>query len=169
MALNFKWVAVFAAAVALPSPTTRADEAQFVNLAGRAPVLLDAIPRGMGDPAIETLLTRPSDLWERLRQGFAMPDLDNRLIEKHEAWYAARPELLRAIFGRGRRYLHYILEEVERRGLPAELALLPGVESGFNPMALSSANASGLWQFIDRKSTRLNSSHIQKSRMPSSA
>jgi membrane-bound lytic murein transglycosylase D len=83
-----------------------------------------------------------------------MPDLDGKLVAKHEAWYAARPELLQAIFGRGRRYLHYIVEEVDRRGLPAEIALLPAVESGFNPMALSSANASGLWQFIPGTGTR---------------
>jgi membrane-bound lytic murein transglycosylase D len=107
-----------------------------------------------GDPAIEKLLTRPADLWERLRQGFAMPDLDTALVAKYEAWYAARPELLRAIFGRGKRYLHYILEEVDKRGLPAEIALLPAVESGFNTMALSSANASGLWQFIPGTGTR---------------
>jgi membrane-bound lytic murein transglycosylase D len=62
--------------------------------------------------------------------------------------------LLRGILGRGRRYLHYIVEEVERRGLPMELALLPAVESGFNPMALSSAQASGLWQFIPGTGTR---------------
>ena len=136
--------AALAGTVAAP---VRADENAFVNLAGYPPSVLSA-PEGAGDPAIEKLLTRPADLWERLRQGFAMPDLDRRLVAVHEAWYAARPELLRAILGRGRRYLYYIVEEVERRGLPMVLALLPAVESGFNPMALSSAQASGLWQFI---------------------
>src|SRR6185369_16034456 len=120
------------------------------------PKLSAAVPAGTGDPAIEKLLTRPADLWERLRQGFAIPDLDSRLVAVHEAWYAARPELLRGILGRGKRYLHYIVEEVERRGLPTELALLPAVESGFNPMALSSAQASGLWQFIPGTGTRYN-------------
>ena len=113
-----------------------------------APAALSAPAESAGDAALERLLTRPADLWERLRQGFALSDVDAKLIARHEAWYAARPELLRAIFGRGRRYLHYIVEEVERRGLPAELALLPAVESGFNPLALSSARASGLWQFV---------------------
>jgi membrane-bound lytic murein transglycosylase D len=116
--------------------------------------VLPAAPANAGDPAIEKLLTRPTDLWERLRQGFAMRELDSGLVAKYEAWYAARPELLRAIFGRGKRYLHYIIEEVDRRGLPAELALLPAVESGFNPLALSSANALGLWQFIPGTGTR---------------
>jgi len=151
-------IAVIAAAAfaALPGAAARADsadEAAFVNVAGRAPAVL-AAPAGAGDPAIEKLLTGPADLWERLREGFALRDLDSRLVAKYEAWYAARPELLQAIFARGRRYLHYIVEEVERRGLPAELALLPAVESGFNPMALSSAKASGLWQFIPGTGTR---------------
>ena len=143
---------IFAAAcIAIPA---RADESAFVNVAGQRPALLAATTQGAGDAQIEKLLTRPSDLWERLRQGFAMPDLDSKLVAVHEAYYAARPELLRGIFARARRYLHYIVEEVERRGLPMELALLPAVESGFNPMALSSAQASGLWQFIPGTGTR---------------
>lgn len=145
---------VFAAAAAALCASARADEAAFVNVAGQPPVVLSAAPGGAGDPAIEKLLTRPADLWERLRQGFAMPDLDRRLVAVHEAWYAARPELVRGILARARRYLHYIVEEVERRGLPTELALLPAVESGFNPMALSPAQASGLWQFIPDTGTR---------------
>jgi membrane-bound lytic murein transglycosylase D len=147
-------MALFTAFAALAGTAARAGEPQFVNVAGLPPVVPAAAPVGAGDPAIEKFLTRPADLWERLRQGFAMPDLDGKLVAKHEAWYAARPELLQAIFGRGRRYLHYIVEEVDRRGLPAEIALLPAVESGFNPMALSSANASGLWQFIPGTGTR---------------
>jgi len=123
-------------------------------VAGVAPRVLASPPEAPGHAEVERLLTRPADLWERLRQGFAIPDVDPRLVAQHEAWYAARPDLVRAIFGRGRRYLHYIIEEVERRGLPAELALLPAVESGFNPRALSSANASGLWQFIPDTGTR---------------
>jgi membrane-bound lytic murein transglycosylase D len=143
-----------AAAAALFGAPAYADETAFVNVAGQAPVVLAAAAGSAGDPAIEKLLTRPSDLWERLRQGFAMPELDSRLVAVHEAWYAARPELLQGILARARRYLHYIVEEVERRGLPTELALLPAVESGFNPMALSSAQASGLWQFIPGTGTR---------------
>ena len=143
---------MFAAAVI--SMPAHADESAFVNVAGQRPVVLAAIAQGAGDAQIEKLLTRPADLWERLRQGFAMPELDSRLVAVHEAYYAARPELLRGIFARARRYLHYIVEEIERRGLPMELALLPAVESGFNPMALSSAQASGLWQFIPGTGTR---------------
>ena len=90
----------------------------------------------------------PADLWQRIRQGFAIPDLDNALVEKHTAYYAARPEYLQRVFDRSRLYLYHIVEEIEKRGLPTELALLPMVESAFNPMAYSRAHASGLWQFI---------------------
>ena len=62
--------------------------------------------------------------------------------------YAARPEYLQRIFERSKLYLYHIVEEIEKRGLPTELALLPMVESAFNPMAYSRAHASGLWQFI---------------------
>ena len=133
-----------------------AAQPAFVNVAGVPPDALIAASDAAGDPAIEKLANGPVDLWERLRQGFGIPDLDSKLVAQYEAWYAARPELLRAIFGRGKRYLHYIIEEVDRRGLPAELALLPAVESGFNPMALSTAQASGLWQFIPGTGTRYN-------------
>jgi len=132
----------------LLSAAAHAEETRFVNVAGSPAAVLAAIPEAAGDPQIEKLLTQPADLWERLRQGFAIPDLDGPSIAAQEAWWTARPELLRGILGRARRYLHYIVEEVERRGLPTELALLPAVESGFNPMALSPAQASGLWQFI---------------------
>jgi membrane-bound lytic murein transglycosylase D len=88
------------------------------------------------------------DLWSRLRRGFAMPDLDNDLVRKSEQWYASRPDYVQRMTERGGRYLFYIVEELERRGMPSELALLPFVESAFNPQAQSSASASGMWQFI---------------------
>jgi membrane-bound lytic murein transglycosylase D len=90
----------------------------------------------------------PDDLWERVRRGFAMPDLDNKLVQQNVNYYVARPEYLQRVFDRSRLYLYHIVEEVEKRGLPTELALLPMVESAFNPMAYSRAHASGLWQFI---------------------
>ena len=88
------------------------------------------------------------DLWQRIRQGFAMPDLESDLVRKQMAYYAARPEYLQRMFDRSRIYLYHIVEELEKRNLPTELALLPMVESAFNPMAYSRAHASGLWQFI---------------------
>jgi membrane-bound lytic murein transglycosylase D len=83
-----------------------------------------------------------------MRAGFAMPGLDTPLVAEKERFYLQRPEALQRMFARGGRYLHYIVEEVERRGMPTELALLPFVESAMNPVALSPAQAAGLWQFI---------------------
>src|SRR2546425_7164197 len=84
----------------------------------------------------------PADLWQRIRQGFAIPDLDNALVEKHTAYYAARPEYLQRVFDRSRLYLYHIVEEIEKRGLPTELALLAVVESACNPIAYWRAHAS---------------------------
>ncbi len=88
------------------------------------------------------------DIWQRIRRGFAMPDLDNALVRRKTAEYAREHDYLQRIFDRSRLYLYHIVEEVEKRGLPTELALLPMVESAFNPMAYSRAHASGLWQFV---------------------
>jgi membrane-bound lytic murein transglycosylase D len=88
------------------------------------------------------------DLWERLRRGFAMPDLDTAQVRNGEQWYSSRPDYVQRMTERGSRYLFHIVEEVERRGMPTELALLPFIESAFNPQAISSAKASGMWQFM---------------------
>ncbi|MBS1198958.1 MAG: Lytic transglycosylase catalytic [Proteobacteria bacterium] len=94
-------------------------------------------------------LTAPTeDLWQRLRNGFSMPGLNNELVLKHQQWYLSHPEYLRRVVERSRPYIHHIVEELEKRGMPNELALLPVVESAFNPTANSPARASGLWQFI---------------------
>jgi membrane-bound lytic murein transglycosylase D len=90
----------------------------------------------------------PDNLWERIRRGFGMPDLKGELVRKKTSAYAANSDYLQRILDRSRLYLYHIVEEVEKRGLPTELALLPMVESAFNPMAYSRAHASGLWQFI---------------------
>ena len=98
-------------------------------------------------PTID-LTTPPDDLWQRMRNGFAMPDLDSPLVADRQAWYLNRPDLLKRVFERSRRYLHHIVGELEKRGMPTELALLPIVESSYNPLAYSSARALGMWQFI---------------------
>ncbi len=98
----------------------------------------------------------PTDLWVRVRNGFAMPNLYDSLVQHYQNWYEARPEALRRMVERSRPYLHFIVEEIEARGLPTELALLPMVESSFNPMAYSRSHASGLWQFIPATGKRFN-------------
>jgi membrane-bound lytic murein transglycosylase D len=101
-------------------------------------------------PRIEQidLITPQDDLWQRMRNGFSMPNLDSPLVAERQAWYLNRPEVFKTILNRGRRYLYFIVGELEKRGMPTELALLPMVESSYNPMAYSPARAAGLWQFI---------------------
>ncbi len=94
-------------------------------------------------------LTRDAnDIWDRIRRGFGMPDLDSELVAEQQLFYLNRPGFLKQVFTRGGRYLYYIVDELERRGMPTEIALLPMVESSYNPLAYSRAHASGLWQFI---------------------
>lgn len=109
------------------------------------PVL--AVQQNSPPPLID-LTVAPDDLWQRIRHGFGMPDLHDPLVADRQSWYLNRPDMLRRIFERGRRYLFHIVGELEKRGMPTELALLPMVESAFNPRAVSSARAMGIWQFI---------------------
>ncbi len=88
------------------------------------------------------------DLWDRIRAGFSFPALDNQYVQHYERWYQSRSEYLHRVVERARRYLFYIVEEVETRNMPMEIALLPGIESAFKPNAYSRAHAAGLWQFI---------------------
>ena len=93
-------------------------------------------------------LAPPTDLWERIRRGYAMPNLENDLVQEREQWYSTRPDYILRMTERSRKYMFYIVEELERRNMPTELALLPFVESAFNPQAVSSAKAAGIWQFM---------------------
>ena len=90
------------------------------------------------------------DVWQRIRSGFKIDDAANQnpLVAEQEAWYAARPDYVRRMLDRSRRYLFHIVQEVDRRAMPMEIALLPMIESAFNPIALSPSEASGIWQFI---------------------
>ena len=90
----------------------------------------------------------PTDLWQRIRNGFGLPELNSKLIARHEKWYANHPDYVARMAERSQRYLYYITQEVERRGMPSEIALLPVIESAFNPGAYSVGHASGIWQFI---------------------
>ena len=89
-----------------------------------------------------------ADLLDRIRAGSALPDTLHHAVERELEWYRSRPDFLDRTFRRGSRYLHHIVVEIEKRGLPMELALLPVVESAFNPVAYSRSRAAGLWQFI---------------------
>jgi membrane-bound lytic murein transglycosylase D len=90
----------------------------------------------------------PQDLWERIRRGFRLAEVDPVLTRRHERWYAARAEYLQRAIERSHPYLYHIVDEVEKRGMPMEIALLPLIESAFDPMAQSPKQAAGIWQFI---------------------
>lgn len=97
---------------------------------------------------IEQQATQHDDLWQRIKNGYAMPDSTSALTNKHEDWYSSRPDYVQRMVERSQRYLFHIVEEVEKRGMPTEIALLPMIESAYNPKAYSKSSASGIWQFI---------------------
>ncbi|MDX1443509.1 MAG: LysM peptidoglycan-binding domain-containing protein, partial [Gammaproteobacteria bacterium] len=88
------------------------------------------------------------DLWARIRSGFSLPELDNPRIDAQLDWYARHQGYLDRVATRATPYLYFIVEEIDRRGIPMEIALLPIVESAFDPFAYSHGRAAGLWQFI---------------------
>ncbi|HUP97795.1 MAG TPA: transglycosylase SLT domain-containing protein [Usitatibacter sp.] len=118
--------------------------------AAPAPEPAKAVPPLLSDPFgdPDDLPMPDPDLWQRIRVGFLMEPLETPLVHEHEEWYVKRPEYIKRVVDRGNRYLHYIVEQVEKRGMPMEIALLPVIESAFTPKAFSRAKASGLWQFI---------------------
>ncbi|WP_018605058.1 transglycosylase SLT domain-containing protein [Uliginosibacterium gangwonense] len=116
-----------------------------------APVSVGSNPsagEGASDISAVDLTNSSGDIWGRIRKGFGMPDLASPVVDDRIAYYTARPQALRTMLERGRKYMYHIVGELEKRGMPTELALLPLVESAYNPQAMSSAKAAGLWQFI---------------------
>lgn len=115
---------------------------------------LDPVPNYLPDDSDIAELEYPAelaaheDLWLRIKDGYGMPELSSEYTRNHESWYAARPDYVKRMVARSQRYLYHIVEEVEKRGMPTEIALLPMVESAFNPQAYSRSKASGIWQFI---------------------
>ncbi|MFQ3185242.1 LysM peptidoglycan-binding domain-containing protein [Marinomonas primoryensis] len=102
------------------------------------------------EPVIATSKPRiPDDLWDRIRAGYQMNiDLDRPRLSSQLRWFSSHPSYLDRVSKRGERYLYYIVDELEKAGIPTEIALLPIVESGFDPFGYSHGRASGPWQFI---------------------
>ncbi|MCW8917690.1 MAG: LysM peptidoglycan-binding domain-containing protein [Gammaproteobacteria bacterium] len=107
------------------------------------PVLIAPEPEPLAESCLE-----PRDLWSRLRDGFQLNEHQHPRVANDLAWYASHESYLTRMTERATPYLHLIVEEIERRGLPMELSLLPVVESAFQPFAYSHGRAAGLWQFV---------------------
>jgi len=137
------------AAEAMMAVDADADDADAAAKTGPAPAVLP--PYDPLQPETKVNLddnAARADLWHRVRDGFAIPDMDTPEVKVWEQWYASRPDYVARMTARGSKYLYHITEEVERRHMPTELALLPFTESAFNPQAMSVAKASGMWQFV---------------------
>ncbi len=124
---------------AVPSPgaASDADRPPLPAKSSTAPALADAAPP-----------PPPANLWQHIRGGFRLPNLQGPLVEEWEQWYSSRPDYVGRMVDRSGRFLYHVVAEVERRGMPLEIALLPMIESAYNPQAYSRSHASGMWQFI---------------------
>jgi membrane-bound lytic murein transglycosylase D len=126
------------------SPHAVASASAAVHTPRAIPLALESPPSSL----VEAATTEPAPIWERLRRGFALPTDSTPRLARELRRIEAAPHAASALLARSEPYLHYILNEVEKAGLPHELALLPAVESGFRPYAYSSSGAAGLWQFM---------------------
>jgi membrane-bound lytic murein transglycosylase D len=131
------------AAAPAAAPKAEAAAPAVIPTGPLAPITAaEAASRGVAQ------LQPPADLWARIRRGYRMPNLDGDLVRQQEQWYATRPDYIQRMTERSKKYLFHIVEELERRDMPTELALLPFIESAFNPQAVSTARAAGMWQFM---------------------
>lgn len=133
--------AVAPAATAAPILAPGAAVESTIDSLGSLP----RTPHARLDPPLDA---DRGDLWARVRSGFAMADVDGDLVRKWEQFYAGQPDYMQRMVARGSLYLFHVMEEIDKRQMPAELALLPFIESAFNPQAQSRAKASGMWQFM---------------------
>lgn len=132
--------------LALPFTTQAADIS--LPLYNWAQISAIEAPYDPNDPVAQALGMEEIDVWGRIRKGFGISDLDNPLVDNHVQWYSSRPDYIQRTTTRASRYLYHVVQELEKRNMPTELALLPFIESAFNPQALSTAKAAGMWQFI---------------------
>lgn len=127
-----------------PAPPAVITETPDIARGALVPARLD---KGQGGNTGIRVKQYP-DVWHRVRSGFQMSRMDNKLVQDWENYYSSRPEYFAHMIANSSHFMYHIAEEVERRGMPLEIALLPMIESAFNPVAYSSAHAAGIWQFI---------------------
>lgn len=135
-----------------PAASTNAASGPRATTAAYSPLIpsgqLQPITAAQAASRAVTELAPPADIWERIRRGYGMRNLESELVLDREQWYSSRPDYILRMTERSNKYLFHIVEELERRNMPSELALLPFIESAFNPQAVSSAKAAGMWQFM---------------------
>jgi membrane-bound lytic murein transglycosylase D len=131
--------------VHLPAESVEPAQALDPESPATSPEELEALA-----PEVEPLppAVAYGDVLVRIRSNLSLPQVSHPRIDHEIEWLQRNPDYLTRVFGRAQRYLHHVANEVEFRGLPGDLALLPVVESAFNPFAYSRAHASGLWQFM---------------------
>ncbi len=129
-----------AAALSLASCSSFGPERESASMSDRY-----AAPQMF--PTVDLVAPAP-DVWKRMRLGFAVPNMQGDEVDYWTQYYASHPERLQQLAEKASPYLFYVIDEIDRRGLPAELALIPFIESGWDPSAFSRAQAAGLWQFI---------------------
>lgn len=141
---------VWAAAAACVSAISYGEELASDAVTEETPEIVEAATEAAAvdmavDPSAQPI---PNSVWDRIRAGFAIPNLDSAAVDRWTERYSKDPAYLLRMANRASQYLYNIVEEVEARNMPMELALLPFVESAFQPEALSRAKAAGLWQFM---------------------
>jgi membrane-bound lytic murein transglycosylase D len=156
--LRFAWAPLLAASLLAGCATTDSTPYSSLPPSPTRPADRPSLDRNtvtIPGPGLSSARTVPhlppeqyTDILDRIRDGYALPDVQHHAIDRELETYRSRPDFLDRTFKRGSRYLYYIVTEIEKRRLPLELALLPVVESAFNPVAYSRSRASGLWQFI---------------------
>lgn len=128
------------------APVTASQDAQAAN--SSFPVRRPPAAARLADDT-ESRAIQPEDLWERIAAGFALQhEYDNPAVDTELTWYLQNQDYIARVTERATPFLYWLVEEVEARHMPLELALVPIVESGFDPNARSSQRASGLWQFM---------------------
>ncbi len=128
------------------SPSGQSNE---VDTAKSSRVVIDeALCTLNQDQQTQFSVSDQGNLWPRLRAGYGLPDIDHPRIDTYLEWYTRHPHYMERVVERGQRFLHHIANELEAEGMPLELALLPIVESAFDPFAYSHGRASGIWQFV---------------------
>jgi len=140
----------------LGSPTVAQQVQQPVKLVIKSTDVTTNTQTVVEEDAPEVTLSEPykpyfsgkNDLWDRIRKGYKLPVLSNSKIQAHIDRRVKYSRYLKRLLSRSQPYLYDIVKEIEKRNMPMELVLLPAIESSFRPLALSGANAAGLWQMI---------------------